>query len=770
MKRVVCIVVVCMFFFSGCSQPVKENGSSEKNEKVNSELSESNEENYQLGELAKEYNLKIGAAIEPSYLLEDDYASVLKDQFSVVTPENRMKWGFIHPDKDTYSFEEADQIVDFAMENDMDVRGHALVWHIENPDWLTSEEWTREELLEILEDHIKTVVGHYKGKVYAWDVVNEALENNHYRETMWYKVIGPEYIEYAIKWAHEADPDAKLFINDYLVEEGGPKADAYYNLIKELLDKDVPIDGAGFQFHIDMEQPLDMTSVYTNLQRFIDLGIDIDFTEIDVRMAGTPDEKMLANQGKIYRDLMEMAIHFDAITSYTLWGFTDKYSWIPGFFGDRGAGLIFDENYNAKKAFYSLGEALTAGKVELPYEAMLDTSDRVWMSPFIAKKADNIPVIDGNVKDGEWDSGVTYNLAYNQLDGIDQRTPKNTLDSWGDFTLLYKDGNLYGKVNRIDNITVTSVKGETYKNDNVEVFVEYDDYFEQLRTVVGTDFEGKSSDDRAAVWNEDGTILEFMIKLPEEDMTGLTMGFNIAMADTDSASAGRKYQLYPITGLNNSYKGKDLGLLFFEGDTPRPVNFEKVIPPINIAETLVFPEINGENGDFEWTESVAYPFSYDLNQDLKKGAPMEKDDIFGSFRIGHSGNSIYGQVERTDDVTIVSDDNLNSDGILFNTNINGVDIEFISSVGKDEKIEKNGIVITTNWSEDGEFFEFLIDLNNINEESKKSIEEGLTAGSIHPFNILLIDADEEVEINHVLSPFNGKFSLDFDIRGEMEIQ
>lgn len=141
----------------------------------------------------------IGAAVEAHQLLEEDFSTILKNEFNVITPKNSMKWERIHPQKDKYDFSDSDKIVEYAIKNKMKVRGHTLVWHNQNPTWLTDKNWTKEELLVILENHIKTVVGHYKGKVYAWDVVNEMIEGSGYRSSIWYDTIGPEYIELALK-------------------------------------------------------------------------------------------------------------------------------------------------------------------------------------------------------------------------------------------------------------------------------------------------------------------------------------------------------------------------------------------------------------------------------------------------------------------------------------------------------------------------------------------------------------------------------------------
>ena len=170
-----------------------------------------------LRSLAQARGIAIGAAVGPQYLRDEPaYAETLGREFSMLTPENAMKFGLVHPDRDRYDFTDADYIVDFAEAHGMQVRGHNLVWHFQLPTWLTEGTWTRDELIAILHEHITTVVGHYRGRVAAWDVVNEAVgDDGSLRDTIWLRGIGPEYVDMAFRWAHEADPDALLFYNDY---------------------------------------------------------------------------------------------------------------------------------------------------------------------------------------------------------------------------------------------------------------------------------------------------------------------------------------------------------------------------------------------------------------------------------------------------------------------------------------------------------------------------------------------------------------------------
>ncbi|NEQ87154.1 MAG: endo-1,4-beta-xylanase, partial [Moorea sp. SIO2I5] len=190
--------------------------------------------NTTLRSLAKERGISIGTAVQVKPLREDDtYQEVLAREFNLVTPENTMKFGRLHPKRDRYNFTNSSTIVNFAQANQMQVYGHTLVWHNNLPDWLKEKEWSRQELIDILREHIYTVVSRFRGQIVVWDVVNEAIANNgSLRKTIWLQGIGPEYIEMAFRWAHEADPQATLFYNDHEAEELGKKSDAIYALVK----------------------------------------------------------------------------------------------------------------------------------------------------------------------------------------------------------------------------------------------------------------------------------------------------------------------------------------------------------------------------------------------------------------------------------------------------------------------------------------------------------------------------------------------------------
>ena len=315
-----------------------------------------------LRSLAKERGISIGTAVQAKPLREDDtYQEVLAREFNLVKPEKAMKFGQLHSQRDRYDFTNPSTIVNFAQANHMQVYGHTLVWHNNLPDWLKEKEWSRQELIDILRENIYTVVSRFRGQIVVWDVVNEAIENDgSLRKTIWLQGIGPEYIKMAFRWAHEADPQAKLFYNDYNAEGLGKKSDAIYTLVKDLQQQGVPIHGVGFQMHTSIKRPPNSKKVAANIKRLGELGLEVRITEMDVQIydgKGTTEEK-LAAQAEVYRNMLSVCLDAPNCKSFATWGFSDKYSWIPYFFDRPDSPLPFDEEYRPKPAYNALVEEL----------------------------------------------------------------------------------------------------------------------------------------------------------------------------------------------------------------------------------------------------------------------------------------------------------------------------------------------------------------------------------------------------------------------------
>jgi endo-1,4-beta-xylanase len=309
-----------------------------------------------LRDLAAAKGKVMGTAVTGSKLT-GTYGDLAGAQFNSLTPGNAMKWGSVEPTRGSYNWAEADQIVNFAEAHGQQVRGHTLVWHSQNPSWLTNGTWTAAQLGQLMNDHIATEVGRYKGRLAAWDVVNEPFnEDGTYRQTLWYNGLGTGYIAQALTAARAADPAAKLYINDYNVEGVNAKSTALYNLVKSLKEQGVPIDGVGLQAHLIVGQV--PSTLQQNIQRFADLGVDVAITELDIRMALPSDSTKLAQQAADYKAVMNACVAVARCAGVTVWGFTDSDSWIPSTFPGEGAATPYDENYAPKPAYHAIAEAL----------------------------------------------------------------------------------------------------------------------------------------------------------------------------------------------------------------------------------------------------------------------------------------------------------------------------------------------------------------------------------------------------------------------------
>ncbi|MFE9495395.1 endo-1,4-beta-xylanase [Streptomyces collinus] len=309
-----------------------------------------------LRDLAAARGKVVGTAVTGSKLT-GTYGAIAGAQFGSLTPDNAMKWGSVEPTRGGFDWAEADQIVAFAQAHGQQVRGHTLVWHSQNPSWLTNGSWTPAQLSGLLQNHISTEVGRYKGEIAAWDVVNEPFnEDGTYRTGLWYDGLGSGYIASALTWAHAADPNAKLYINDYNVEGVDAKSTALYNLVKSLKQQGVPIDGVGLQAHLILGQV--PSTLQQNIQRFADLGVDVAITELDVRMALPADSGELAQQAADFKSVVAACVAVARCAGVTVWGFADSDSWVPGTFPGYGAATPYDENYAPKPAYRGLAEAL----------------------------------------------------------------------------------------------------------------------------------------------------------------------------------------------------------------------------------------------------------------------------------------------------------------------------------------------------------------------------------------------------------------------------
>lgn len=319
-----------------------------------------------LRDLADNKNIKVGAAVNDYYLsYETAYSNTVAAEFNTLVPENVMKWDTLEPAQNVFNYSKADTIVQFAANNNMYIRGHTLLWHAQLPGWVKSAASTnRNNLQSILENHIQNVLTKYKGKIYAWDVVNEVVKDDgsglrcttDATPSIWAKnSTDDSLIIAAFNKAHAVDPDAKLFINDYSNEQyGNAKANKLYQLVAAWVSAGVPIHGVGFQLHLLEESPPDMQKVRQNIERYQLLGLEVHFTEVDVRIKTPVTQTKLDHQAEIYAALMQMVLDHYSVNTFITWGVTDKYSWIPNYFAGYDSSLMFDSQYQPKPAYDSV--------------------------------------------------------------------------------------------------------------------------------------------------------------------------------------------------------------------------------------------------------------------------------------------------------------------------------------------------------------------------------------------------------------------------------
>ncbi|PRY01798.1 endo-1,4-beta-xylanase [Allonocardiopsis opalescens] len=311
-----------------------------------------------LRDLPGAQGFRIGTAVDPNRLNnEADYRNTTIEQFNSITAENVMKWETIQPSRGQFNWSGADQVVNFAQANDQIVYGHTMIWHSQLPSWVRDGGMSATQLRTVMQEHIAALGGRYRGEIYAWDVVNEAFnEDGTFRDSVFYRTLGESYIADALRWADQADPNARLYINDYNVEGINAKSDGLYNLARRLLQQGVPLDGIGMQAHLIGGQV--PSTMQQNIQRFADLGLEVTITELDIRVPTPASNASIQQQGNDYRAVMNACLNVSACTGVTVWGVTDRYSWVPDTFPGQGAALPIDENYNAKPAYWAMYEAL----------------------------------------------------------------------------------------------------------------------------------------------------------------------------------------------------------------------------------------------------------------------------------------------------------------------------------------------------------------------------------------------------------------------------
>ncbi|HTI20206.1 MAG TPA: endo-1,4-beta-xylanase [Kutzneria sp.] len=276
-------------------------------------------------------------------------------QFDMVTPGNEMKWDTTEPSNGSYNFGPGDAIVSFAKAHGMRVRGHNLVWQNQLPSWVSS--LPLNQVQQAMQSHITTEAGHYKGQVYAWDVVNEPFNGDgSFVNDVFYQAMGSGYIADALRTAHAADPGAQLYLNDYNIEGENAKSNAMYSLVQSLLAQGVPINGVGFESHYIVGQV--PSSLLANMQRFAALGVNVAVTELDDRIQLPASTANLDQQATDYATVVSDCLQVSRCVGVSQWGVGDADSWIPGTFPGWGAATMYDQNYQPKPAYSAALSAL----------------------------------------------------------------------------------------------------------------------------------------------------------------------------------------------------------------------------------------------------------------------------------------------------------------------------------------------------------------------------------------------------------------------------
>jgi len=339
-----------------------------------------------LRDLGAQVKLRVGTAANPTDLSDPALSQITADQFSVLTPENEMKWQVVEPQQGKFDWSGADNLVNFAEVHNERVRGHTLVWHNQLPNWLTqgvaNGTINDTQLRDLLHQHITTEVRRYRGRIWQWDVVNEMLADANPSQIkptdFWVSHLGTDVIADAFRWAHAADPDAILCYNDYNIagEDGSnAKFNAALALVKNLLAQKVPIDCVGDQGHLDLQFGFNPILMTQDLQAFASLGLKVALTEADVRTFvertdnnqtpivsptdPTPSHTANPAAADWYNGMLQSCLTVKACISFTVWGFADSESWVPGTFAGEGDADIYDVNLNIKPQYTALQQTLS---------------------------------------------------------------------------------------------------------------------------------------------------------------------------------------------------------------------------------------------------------------------------------------------------------------------------------------------------------------------------------------------------------------------------
>ncbi|KAF2264881.1 glycoside hydrolase [Lojkania enalia] len=306
--------------------------------------------------------LYFGTAIDNVVLNNSQYISIAhnKSEFGQVTPSNGQKWMYIEPQQGKFNYSMGDAITKPGREAGQMGRCHTFIWHNQLPEWLTAKNWTKPELVKVLENHIRHEARHYYDSCYAWDVVNEAFnDDGTLRETMWLNTIGKSYIELAFKFARKyTSPRTRLYYNDYGIERVNNKSIAVAEMVKYFLKRGVPIDGVGLQAHFTTGRSPSYNETSASIAQYNKLGVEVALTELDVRQALPDSHEQQQAQAKIYADSVKACVDAKDCVGVTVWDFWDPVSWVPETFPGYGDACLWSANFTKKPAYYAISDML----------------------------------------------------------------------------------------------------------------------------------------------------------------------------------------------------------------------------------------------------------------------------------------------------------------------------------------------------------------------------------------------------------------------------
>jgi endo-1,4-beta-xylanase len=294
------------------------------------------------------------------------YRQIVIEEFSSITAENAMKGQHMQPERGRFVWENADYLVDFCQTYGKQLHGHTLVWHLQQPQWLKNFQGDSAAWEQVMKEHIQTIVGRYKGKVKSWDVVNEAIDDkdtSHLRKTIWTQHLGEDYVARAFQYAHQADPDALLFYNDYGIENNNGKLAAVLKMVDSFKKRGIPVHGIGLQMHINHQHP--MEGIAYAIEQIRKRGLKVHISELDLSV--NPEgadisltDELLQKQKEKIRDITALYKSLPEENQYalTFWGVADADTWIRNWFKRKDWPLLYDDNYQPKPAYQGFMEGM----------------------------------------------------------------------------------------------------------------------------------------------------------------------------------------------------------------------------------------------------------------------------------------------------------------------------------------------------------------------------------------------------------------------------